>query len=92
MSSSYQAKWAFLKEMYIAPKVVIGGNIYCIRWRGGSGFLPMVLYYSIYHIYLQAFTDACDEPINRRSPIPTVLCASFCVSMLEPNVEAGRWT
>nr|CAD2145096.1 unnamed protein product [Meloidogyne enterolobii] len=56
MSSSYQAKWGFLKEMYFAPKM---------------------------------FADACDAPIPRKGLIPTVLCASFCVSMLEPSVFVG---
>uniref|UniRef100_A0A914HM10 Uncharacterized protein n=1 Tax=Globodera rostochiensis TaxID=31243 RepID=A0A914HM10_GLORO len=56
MSPSYQPKWQFLQQMYIAPK---------------------------------AFTEACDTPITRHSQIPTVFCASFCVSMLEANVEAG---
>ncbi|KAI3421140.1 hypothetical protein GPALN_014768 [Globodera pallida] len=56
MSPSYQPKWQFLQQMYIAPK---------------------------------AFTEACDTPITRHSQIPTIFCASFCVSMLEANVEAG---
>ncbi|KAL3087323.1 hypothetical protein niasHS_008642 [Heterodera schachtii] len=41
------------------------------------------------YIAPKAFSDACDEPIARSSQIPTILCASFCVSMLEANVEAG---
>uniref|UniRef100_A0A914Z8H5 Uncharacterized protein n=1 Tax=Panagrolaimus superbus TaxID=310955 RepID=A0A914Z8H5_9BILA len=37
----------------------------------------------------KVFTNRCNEPFIQKN-IPTVLCGSFCASLLEPNVEAGK--
>lgn len=35
------------------------------------------------------FTNRCNDQIIQRS-ISTVLCGTVCVTLLEPNVEAGK--
>ncbi|KAE9552552.1 hypothetical protein FO519_004249 [Halicephalobus sp. NKZ332] len=36
----------------------------------------------------KVFTNRCNDPFMQRN-IPTVLCGSFCASLLEPNLEGG---
>uniref|UniRef100_A0A7E4W355 Protein quiver n=1 Tax=Panagrellus redivivus TaxID=6233 RepID=A0A7E4W355_PANRE len=36
----------------------------------------------------KVFTNRCNDPFLQRN-IPTVLCGSYCASLLEPNVEGG---
>lgn len=36
------------------------------------------------------FTNRCNDPIIQHN-IPTVLCGTVCVTLLEPNVEAGNF-
>lgn len=38
---------------------------------------------------LQAFTDRCRDPGNERG-MPTMGCSSVCISMMEPDIEAGN--
>uniref|UniRef100_A0A914DSE8 Uncharacterized protein n=1 Tax=Acrobeloides nanus TaxID=290746 RepID=A0A914DSE8_9BILA len=37
----------------------------------------------------KVFTNRCNEPNLHQKNIPTVICGSVCISLLEPNVEAG---
>ncbi|CAO4382481.1 unnamed protein product [Caenorhabditis nigoni] len=40
------------------------------------------------YIYPKVFTDRCRDPNSERG-MPTVMCSSVCVSLMEPDVEAG---
>lgn len=40
------------------------------------------------YIYPKVFTDRCRDPNSERG-MPTVMCGSVCVSLMEPDVEAG---
>ncbi|PAV71946.1 hypothetical protein WR25_16651 [Diploscapter pachys] len=43
------------------------------------------------YIYPKVFTDRCVDPSSERG-MPTVMCSSVCVSMMEPDIEAGVFT
>ncbi|KAI1715054.1 ly-6-related protein domain-containing protein [Ditylenchus destructor] len=36
----------------------------------------------------KVYTDQCNQPLLQRN-MPTVLCGSMCITLLEPDVEAG---
>ncbi|CAI4223063.1 unnamed protein product [Auanema sp. JU1783] len=40
------------------------------------------------YVFPKVFTDRCKDPANERG-MPTVSCSSVCISMLEPDIEAG---
>ncbi|EYC35652.1 hypothetical protein Y032_1005g3369 [Ancylostoma ceylanicum] len=40
------------------------------------------------YIYPKVFTDRCRDPGSERG-MPTVPCSTVCVSLLEPDIEAG---
>ncbi|CAB3396622.1 unnamed protein product [Caenorhabditis bovis] len=40
------------------------------------------------YIYPKVFTDRCRDPSSERG-MPTVMCSSVCVSLMEPDIEAG---
>ncbi|CAJ0586330.1 unnamed protein product, partial [Mesorhabditis spiculigera] len=40
------------------------------------------------YIYPKVFTDRCRDPQQERA-MPTVMCSSICISLLEPEIEAG---
>uniref|UniRef100_A0A8R1DKE2 Uncharacterized protein n=1 Tax=Caenorhabditis japonica TaxID=281687 RepID=A0A8R1DKE2_CAEJA len=40
------------------------------------------------YIYPKVFTDRCRDPNSERG-MPTVMCSTVCVSLMEPDVEAG---
>lgn len=37
---------------------------------------------------IQMFTNRCNDP-QLSNHIPTVVCSTMCVNLLEPDVEAG---
>ncbi|KAK6023992.1 hypothetical protein OSTOST_10207, partial [Ostertagia ostertagi] len=40
------------------------------------------------YIYPKVFTDRCRDPGSERG-MPTVPCSTVCISLLEPDIEAG---
>ncbi|CAI5452144.1 unnamed protein product [Caenorhabditis angaria] len=40
------------------------------------------------YVWPKVFTDRCRDPYNEQG-IPIVLCSSVCISMMEPDIEAG---
>ncbi|PIC30411.1 hypothetical protein B9Z55_021658 [Caenorhabditis nigoni] len=95
--------WSTTTSWAVNPSKISNFDESFGRISGGAGPIPrqvecyscMSLSYQTSWKYLQAtyiypkvFTDRCRDPNSERG-MPTVMCSSVCVSLMEPDVEAG---